>query len=124
MLPLFSLAPLKISFSFITSKAAFALSALISSCGKKILFEVKLNIELERDLISQLNQYVYADYVILADGRNQKEYDFKKNYMFVIDMYSVYKYITAERRIIKIFDLDDLKDAVDICKQMKKAVCD
>lgn len=39
-------------------------------------------------------------------------------------MYSVYKYITAERRIIKIFDLDDLKDAVDICKQMKKAVCD
>ena len=85
---------------------------------------MKLNIELERDLISQLNQYVYADYVILADGRNQKEYDFEKNYMFVIDMYSVYKYITAERRIIKIFDLDDLKDAVDICKQMKKAVCD
>lgn len=96
---------------------------IIEFCGKKILFEVKLNIELEKDLISQLNQYVYADYVILADGRNQKEYDFEKNYMFVIDMYSVYKYITAERRIIKIFDLDDLKDAVDICKQMKKAVC-
>ena len=87
------------------------------------LFHGTLNIELEKDLISQLNQYVYADYVILADGRNQKEYDFEKNYMFVIDMYSVYKYITAERRIIKIFDLDDLKDAVDICKQMKKAVC-
>lgn len=60
--------------------------------GKKLLLEVKLNIELEEDLISQLNQYVSAEYICLSNDENNNITDFEKAFMFVIDVYSVYRY--------------------------------
>ncbi len=82
--------------------------------GKKILLEVKLNIELEKDLISQLEQYIKADYIYLTTEHEKRVTDFERNFMFVIDVYSVYKYTAADRKLTKLFDLDELKYPNDI----------
>lgn len=90
--------------------------------SKKILLEVKLNIELESDLFSQLNQYIKADYIHLSNDSNECITDFEKRFMFVIDVYSVYKYIVADNKLVKAFDLDDIKDKNNVIVKMKEAV--
>ena len=90
--------------------------------GKKILLEVKLNIALENDLISQLNQYIYADYICLSSEQGNNITDFEKEFMFVIDVYSVYKYDVSTQKLTKIFDLDEVNDKTDIVTKMKKAI--
>lgn len=90
--------------------------------GKKILLEVKLNIVLERDLISQLNQYIIADYIRLSCDCNAIITDFEKQYMFVIDVYSLYKYTIADNKIVKIFDLDGLINNDDIIIRIKNFI--
>jgi hypothetical protein len=90
--------------------------------GKKILLEVKLNIALENDLISQLNQYIKADYINLSSGSNEAITDFEKQYMLVMDVYSVYKYTIADNKIVKMFDLDDLADKNDIISRMREVI--
>ena len=87
--------------------------------GKKILLEVKLNIDLEKDLISQLNQYIFADYIYLEDKKTNKITDFEKEYMFVIDVYSVYNYNAKSEELEKLFDLDEIKSKEDIVNRMK-----
>lgn len=85
--------------------------------GKKILLEVKLNIDLEKDLISQLNQYIGAEYVYLGDYKTENKItDFEKDYMFVIDVYAVYKY--SGGKLVKMFDLDEIKCVEDIVGRM------
>ena len=90
--------------------------------GKKILLEVKLNIELETDLISQLNQYIKADYIHLSSESNTVITDFENKHMFVLDVYSVYKYTVEDKTLLKLFDLDDVRDKNDIIKKMKDAI--
>ena len=87
--------------------------------GKKILLEVKLNISLEKDLISQLEQYINADYIYLTTEQNDKLTDFERNYMYVIDAYAVYKYTAANRKLTKLFDLDELNHPSDIFVKMR-----
>lgn len=87
--------------------------------GKKILLEVKLNIALENDLISQLNQYINADYIYLTNEQIEKVTDFEKEFMFVIDVYSVYKYIPKMKQLIKLFDLDGLKNNSEVILKMR-----
>ena len=91
--------------------------------GKKILLEVKLNIDLEKDLISQLNQYIFADYIYLEDKKTNKITDFERDFMFVIDVYSVYKYNVKEKGLIKLFDLDEIKSKEDIIIKMQEHIC-
>lgn len=88
--------------------------------GKKILLEVKLNIALEEDLISQLNQYIYAEYICLSNDGNNNITDFEKEFMFVIDVYSVYRYDVKVKKITKIFDLDEIKCKADIITKIKQ----
>ena len=90
--------------------------------GKKILLEVKLNIALESDLISQLNQYIKADHIHLSSESIAVVTDFEKQYMFVIDVYSVYKYVVKSGKLIKMFDLEDVKSKDDIITKMKNAI--
>ena len=90
--------------------------------GKKILLEVKLNIALESDLISQLNQYINADYIYLSSESNSAITDFEKQCMFVIDVYSVYKYVVKSGKLIKMFDLDEVKNKDDIINKMQNAI--
>jgi hypothetical protein len=90
--------------------------------GKRILLEVKLNIELEDDLISQLHQYIFADYISLSNTPNNNTSDFEKNFMFVIDVYSMYKYDVKSKKLAKIFDLDQIKSKDDIITKMRTAI--
>ncbi len=89
--------------------------------GKKMLLEVKLNIALEKNLISQLNQYICAEYICLSDKLNNNITDFEKEFMFVIDVYSVYRYDVKVEKLTKIFDLDEIKSKTDIITKMKNA---
>lgn len=82
--------------------------------NKKILLEVKLNINLEINLIQQLNQYVLADYIYLDYKSNQKTYDFERDYMFVIDSHGIYKYFARTQQLIKVKELDDIKNLSDL----------
>lgn len=90
--------------------------------GKKILLEVKLNIALEKDLISQLNQYICAEYICLSDDQNNNITDFEKEFMFVIDVYSVYKYDVKTKKLTKLFDLDEIKNKTDIITKMQQHI--
>ena len=90
--------------------------------GKKFLLEVKLNIELEDDLLSQLEQYIKADNIRLSSDSNEMITDFEKDFMFVIDVYSVYKYNVDLGKLEKLFDLDDIVDKNDILTRMRDAI--
>lgn len=90
--------------------------------GKRILLEVKLNIELEDDLISQLHQYIFADYISLSNTPNNNTTDFEKDFMFVIDVYSMYKYNVKSNKLTRIFDLDEIKSKDDIITHMRNAI--
>ena len=86
------------------------------------MLEVKLNINLESDLIAQLNKYIYTDYIYLNDDKIIQTTNFEKDYMFVIDVYSFYKYYPESQNIIKLFNLDDIKDKSDIISKIQKAI--
>ena len=90
--------------------------------GKRILLEVKLNIALEGDLISQLYQYIFADYIILSNITNNITTDFERDFMFVIDVYSMYKYNVKSNKLTRIFDLDEIKSKDDIITHMRNAI--
>ena len=88
--------------------------------GKKMLLEVKLNVALEEDLISQLNQYICAEYISLSNEQNNNITDFEKEFMFVIDVYAVYRYDVKVKKLTKIFDLDEIKSKTDIITKMQQ----
>ena len=90
--------------------------------GKTILLEVKLNIALESNLIAQLEQYIMADYIHLSHEPSRITTNFVKKYMFVIDVYSVYRYDVSNGKIERIFDLDDIKNSNDVKTKMKEAM--
>ena len=90
--------------------------------GKRILLEVKLNIALEGDLISQLYQYIFADYIILSNITNNITTDFERDFMFVIDVYSMYKYNVKSNKLTRMFDLDEIKSKDDIITHMRNAI--
>ena len=77
---------------------------------------------MENNLISQLNQYVCADYICLSDGQHKQTKDFEKDFMFVIDVYAMYRYNVKHKKIIKLFDLDDVKSKNDIIRNMHNAI--
>ena len=77
---------------------------------------------LEKDLISQLNKYIFAEYIYLSDDKINKITDFEREYMFVIDVYSVYKYNVKMGELVKIFDLDEIKNKIDIVDKMRNII--
>ena len=46
--------------------------------------------------------------------------DFEKEFMFVIDVYSVYRYDVKISKITKVFDLDEIKSKADIITKMQQ----
>lgn len=90
--------------------------------GKMMLLEVKLNISLENDLTSQLDQYICAEYICLSNDQNNNIIDFEKKFMFVIDVYAVYQYDVKNKKLVKLFDLDKIKNKEDIIVNMCNAI--
>lgn len=90
--------------------------------GNKFLLEVKLNISIEPNLIAQLDQYIYSDYIYLSNDIIKKITNFERNFMFVIDVYSLYKYDVNKKSIEKIIDLDEIKNTEDIISIVEKNI--
>ena len=42
--------------------------------------------------------------------------------MFIIDVYAVYQYHVKANKLIKIFDLDEIKNKTDLIRKMESAI--
>ena len=62
------------------------------------------------------------EYIHIRCDYNEIVTDFEKQYLFVIDTFSVYKYTVVDNRLAKVFDLDDIVDSNDIVMRMNEAV--
>lgn len=82
--------------------------------GKYYLLEVKLNVQLERNLSGQLQQYVHANYLFLDQKLTRKVSDFEREYMYVIDTDAFYRYDTAADTLTELIRLDDVHNIRDI----------
>lgn len=58
----------------------------------------------------------------MSNTPNNNTTDFEKNFMFVIDVYSMYKYDVKSKKLAKIFDLDEIKSKDDIIANMRDAM--
>lgn len=71
------------------------------------LLEVKLNIQMEKNLSGQLRQYINADHIYLEKGTLKEEItDFERKYMYVIDTNAFYRYDAATDQLIELVRLD------------------
>ena len=83
--------------------------------GRYLPVEVKLNINLEENIIPQLTKYCNLSKLIL--DKNKKFADLEKIYSdnaLIIDRDGIYLYTDSAKNIIKIFTLEDLRDFQDI----------
>ena len=84
---------------------------------KKLLpVEVKLNIELESNLMRQCEQYCQLDRIIL-DKKTQREANMRdviNDKVLVIDTYAVYMFNLNNKMIETLYDLENLKSHEDI----------
>ena len=87
--------------------------------GKYYLIEVKLNVQLERNLHQQLKQYVNADYLYLDKACSKKVEDFERRYMYVIDTEALYRYDTVSDNLQYLLSLDDVNSIDDVIAVLK-----
>ena len=85
--------------------------------SKPILVEIKLNINNEKDLPSQMNKYCNCDNVLIS-GKNYKINDCINNCAVIIDTEAIYLFNNEKKIIKKFYELDNLKNVKDI-KNMK-----
>lgn len=81
---------------------------------KNILLEVKLNIHVEKNLIEQLNQYIGADYIYLTSQPDSIICDFERDYIYVMDVFALYKYIPKTKQLKNVVTLNNIKTIEDI----------
>lgn len=94
--------------------------------GRKLLpVEVKLNIQLERDLAGQCEQYCALDELVLSQKpeRRARKQDVVSNRVLIIDTYAVYMFYLEDKRIEVLFDLGELESGEDI-RQLRRIVLD
>ena len=78
------------------------------------MLEVKLNVQLERNLSGQLQQYIRADYLYLDQKLTRKVADFERDFMYVIDTDAFYRYDAVSDTLTKLIRLDDVHSIQDI----------
>lgn len=88
---------------------------VIHFLGKYLPIEIKLNIKLEKDIISQLDQYMYVDEVKLLNEIVKGSEVLP--YVLTIDTDNIYLYDGNDNKII--YSLDDLSD-IDKVNEVKK----
>lgn len=86
--------------------------------GKYYLMEVKLNIQLERNLVAQLEQYIHSDYLLLDQKTAKKVIAFERKFMYVIDTEALYHYDAVSNILTKLISLDDVHCIDDIKRFM------
>lgn len=92
--------------------------------NKKLLpVEVKLNIKLESDLEGQCEQYCMLDKLVLQKktSREAKINNVIPDRVLVIDTYAVYMFFLENKKIVTLYDLDQLKSEANI-QDLRKLV--
>ena len=95
------------------SKTIYYADNVILIEGKYYFLEVKINIYLQPNLINQLKQYTNSDYLYLDNNSTSKIIDYERNYIFVIDTECLYVYEVNNNKLIKLIDLDDLRNNIN-----------
>lgn len=90
--------------------------------GKYYLLEVKLNVNLEKDLHGQLKQYINADYLYLDKEATKKIVDFERRFMYVIDTEAFYCYDALTDTLTELVQLDAVACIDDIAEPLKKSI--
>lgn len=80
--------------------------------GKVLMLEVKLNVNNERNLTDQLEQYVNSISIDLT--KNNRTNTYVRSYIYVIDTTYIYKYYHSTKSLEKIVDLDNIRTFEDI----------
>lgn len=86
--------------------------------NKFYLLEVKLNVQLEKDLCGQLKQYINADYLYLDKAATRQVSDFERGFMYVIDTDALYRYDATSDTLVELVRLDDVHCVNDIAKHL------
>ncbi len=85
--------------------------------GRYYLLEVKLNVHVERDLNGQLQQYISADRIFLK--KEEIVENFEKEYMFVIDTKTLYRYDSKEKCLTELIEIGHVTSAEDVRKALQ-----
>lgn len=86
--------------------------------GRYYLLEVKLNVQLEKDLYGQLQQYICADYLYLDKDATKRVDSFERKFMYVIDTEALYRYDADSNALVELVRLDDVHDIKDITQYL------
>lgn len=88
--------------------------------GRYYFLEVKLNVNIERNLTEQLRQYVAAEYLFLSSGSHKRLDDFERAYMYVIDTNSFFRYEPQNDCLIELIQLDHVMSVEQIAEILLK----
>lgn len=94
------------------SKVMYFVDNAFINNEKILMLEVKLNINNEKNLVGQLEQYTNSLIIDLSEDYHTTEYE--RNYMYVIDTMYIYKYYHSTREFIELVDLDDIRTIEDV----------
>lgn len=86
--------------------------------GKYLPVEVKLHSSSERNLMTQLKKYCNVD-KLMIDSKKQRIINdnyIYKNFVLLIDTFSIFIYNSSTDSLINIYNLDDIKTTQDILK--------
>lgn len=100
------------------SKIVYFVDNAFVNNDKVLMLEVKLNINNEKNLIGQLEQYTNSCIIDLTKDYHMNEYE--RNYMYVIDTMYIYRYYHSTKTIVNLVDLDNIRtiDDVDTLKHI------
>lgn len=94
------------------SKVMYYVDNAFINNDKVLMLEVKLNVNNERNLTDQLEQYVNSISIDLTKKNRTNTY--VRSYMYVIDTAYIYKYYHSTKSLEKIVDLDNIRTFEDI----------
>ena len=73
-------------------------------------------------LESQFLFHHLLEYILLNDKQQTMITEFERRYMFVIDVYAVYKYTASNKKLVKMFELDSIENPRDIVEKMQSVI--
>ena len=88
--------------------------------GRYYFLEVKLNVNIERNLTEQLRHYVGTEHLFLDSGSHKKLDDFERAYMNVIDTNSFFRYDPKDDCLIELIQLDHVISVEQIAEILLK----
>ena len=102
------------------SKVMYYVDNVFVNNDKYLMLEIKLNIDNEKNLVSQLEQYTNSIRMDLTKKRSIDNYE--RNYMYVIDTRYIYKYLHKTKTFYKLVNLDNLGTMDDLIELKEKFI--